>query len=214
MIGRLRGCVVDKQLPCQVLLDVGGIGYEIEMPARTFSEMNPESDQEVILHTHLSVREDAQVLYGFSVRSERQFFRALIRINGVGPKLALGILSHMPVHEFVHCITTDDSAALTKIPGIGKKTAGRLLIEMRDRLSDLDMPSGQGELKDTVVSPRALSSYDKAVQDAVAVLVSLGCQEDEARRLVMTIPDAEALTASELSRQALKSLPEHSGGIK
>jgi len=214
VIGRLRGCVIDKQLPGQILLEVAGVGYEIDVPERTFSEMNPESTQDVVLYTHLSVREDAHVLYGFSSRSERQFFRALIRINGVGPKLALGILSHMPVHEFVHCITTEDSAALTKIPGIGKKTASRLCIEMRDRITEMDIPSGQNSSPTAPSSRAPLSTHAQAVADAVAVLVSLGCQADEARRLVMHIPNANSLTANELSRQALQSLPDQSGGLK
>ena len=134
MIGRLSGEIAHKQAPF-LLLDVNGVGYELEAPMSTFYQL-PAVDSEVILHTHLIVREDAQILCGFATESERRLFRSLIRITGVGAKLALAILSGMSADEFTRCVQDNDAASLTRLPGVGKKTAERLIIEMRDKLAD------------------------------------------------------------------------------
>ena len=130
MIGRLHGEIVYKHPP-RLMLDVGGVGYEIEAPMSTFYAL-PETGAKVTLLTHLAVREDAHVLYGFAREAERELFRALLKISGVGAKMALAILSGMTADEFARCVQSADTAALTRLPGIGKKTAERLIVEMRD----------------------------------------------------------------------------------
>lgn len=132
MIGRLRGIVIEKQPP-EVLLEVGGIGYEVQMPMSCFYEL-PQVGQEAIIFTHFVVREDAQLLYGFNKKSERELFREVIKANGVGPKLGLAILSAMTASQFVRSVELEDVTTLVKIPGVGKKTAERLVVEMKDRL--------------------------------------------------------------------------------
>src|SRR5690606_27720965 len=131
MIGRLRGTLAEKQPPF-LLLDVNGVGYELEVPMTTLYRLPPVGEA-LTLHTHLVVREDAQLLYGFAEKRERELFRELIRLNGVGPKLALALMSGLEVDELVRCVQAQDTAALTKIPGVGKKTAERLLVELKDR---------------------------------------------------------------------------------
>ena len=134
MIGRLRGVIVGKTPP-ELLLDVNGVGYEVQSPMSTFYVL-PDVGQEITIHTHFVVREDAQLLFGFMAESERSLFRTLIKVNGVGPKLALTILSGIEAEQFVYCVQNNDSAALVKLPGVGKKTAERLLVEMRDKFDD------------------------------------------------------------------------------
>jgi holliday junction DNA helicase RuvA len=140
MIGRLRGEIVHKQPPF-LLLEVNGVGYELESPLSTFYDL-PGVGAQVSLYTHLLVREDAQVLYAFAGERERALFRALLKVSGIGAKMALAILSGMSVDEFARCVQTDNSAALVRLPGIGKKTAERLVIEMRDRLERLEFRGG------------------------------------------------------------------------
>ncbi|HLW74285.1 MAG TPA: Holliday junction branch migration protein RuvA, partial [Gammaproteobacteria bacterium] len=159
MIGFLRGLILRKQPP-HLLIDVHGVGYEVEAPMSTFYNL-PEAGAEVTLFTHLVVREDAQVLFAFGSEAERRFFRSLIRVNGVGPKLALTILSGISVDGFVRCVRENDTAALTRLPGIGKKTAERLVVEMRDRLDD-------------VGAPRAAGASAHPRDEALSALVSLG----------------------------------------
>ncbi|HBX37352.1 MAG TPA: Holliday junction branch migration protein RuvA, partial [Pseudohongiella sp.] len=132
MIGRIAGTLIEKKAP-DLLIDVGGVGYEVLAPMSTFYQL-PAPGQGVILHTHLVVREDAHQLYGFAEGRERELFRALIKVNGVGPKVALAILSGVSVSDFVRLIHNNDVTALTRVPGIGKKTAERLVLDMRDRL--------------------------------------------------------------------------------
>ena len=198
MIGQLRGVLLDKRAPW-LLLDVAGVGYEVEAPMTVFYQL-PESGTELVLFTHFVVREDAQLLYGFASRFERELFRALIRVNGVGPKMALAILSGMEAERLVRCIELQDSSTLVKIPGVGKKTAERLLIEMSDRLGKLDgapaMSPGQ----------RPVSLPADAVSDAVAALESLGYRPKDAQAAVARVPDADSLSSEMLIRQALKSL--------
>ncbi|PTB98199.1 Holliday junction branch migration protein RuvA, partial [Marinobacter sp. Z-F4-2] len=139
MIGRLTGLLLEKQPPWMVV-DVHGVGYELEASMNTFVAL-PAPGEQVMLYTHLTIRDDAHLLYGFGREHERALFRALIKVNGVGPKLALAILSGMDEDAFMRCVRDDDSKALTKLPGVGKKTAERLIIEMRDRFPDWEQGS-------------------------------------------------------------------------
>jgi len=179
MIGRLQGILVEKEAG-EVLLDVNGIGYEVELPASALFQL-PEPGMPLLLHTHLVVREDAHHLYGFLELRERSLFRLLIKVNGVGPKLALGLLSSMDSRQFVFCITNNDVAALVKLPGIGRKTAERLVIELRDRLKDWDLESAPY----VKTAPAASSGQPDALQEAEAALVALGYKPQEAARSVM-----------------------------
>ncbi|MCB1756977.1 MAG: Holliday junction branch migration protein RuvA [Gammaproteobacteria bacterium] len=202
MIGRLRGIVLEKAPPF-LLLDVQGVGYEIEAPMSTFYNLPLEKNAEVIIHTHLVIREDAHLLFGFASLSERSLFRTLIKINGVGAKMALAILSGMDSDEFAQCILAEDASALTRLPGVGKKTAERLIVEMRDKLPKFAegpesvVQSGGKKLAPTLAeSPAAQAS---------AALVSLGYKPAEAGRMVSGI-DSEDLTVEEIIRLALKNM--------
>ena len=188
MIGLLRGQILRKHPP-QLLLDVHGVGYEVEAPMSTFYNL-PDAGAEVTLFTHLVVREDAQVLFGFGSEAERRFFRSLIKVNGVGPKLALTILSGISVDGFVRCVQENDTAALTRLPGIGKKTAERLVVEMRDRLDE----AGATEPVDAAAHPR---------DEALSALVSLGYKPQEASHMLRAIKE-NGLTSEELIRRALQ----------
>jgi len=198
MIGRLHGILIEKQPP-QLLLDVSGVGYEISAPMTTFYEL-PETGNEVTLHTHLAVREDAHVLYGFLREQDRLLFRTLIKVSGVGPKLALAILSGMSADEFAGCVRNDDSALLTRLPGVGKKTAERLVVELKDRLKDW-----QGAMLTTAEAStsRGVPASD-ALKDAVSALVSLGYKPQEASRMVSQL-ESDGLASEELIRLALKA---------
>ncbi len=197
MIGRLRGILLGKQPP-QLLLDVGGVGYEISAPMTTFYEL-PETGSEITLHTHLAVREDAHVLYGFLREQDRLLFRTLIKVSGVGPKLALAILSGMSADEFASCVQSGDAASLTRLPGVGKKTAERLVVEMRDRLKDWQSVSPSPN-----ATTRASVSANDAVKDAVSALVSLGYKPQEASRMVNQV-ESEGLASEEMIRLALRA---------
>jgi Holliday junction DNA helicase RuvA len=191
VIGSLRGILAQKSPP-QLLLEVGGVGYELEAPMSTFYGL-PATGSEVRLLTHLVVREDAQVLYGFATEDERRLFRSLLKVSGVGPKIALGILSGTSVDGFRDCVAANDAAALTKIPGVGRKTAERLLVEMRDRLDGLSpaiaTPDGR---------PRPGPQGE-----AFAALVALGYKPAEATRLLEAAAHDGAST-EELIRRALQ----------
>jgi Holliday junction DNA helicase RuvA len=197
MIGRLSGELIEKQPPF-VLIDVAGVGYEVEVPMTTFYQL-PEIGAKVVLQIHMSVREDAQLLFGFWTTQERSLFRTLIKVNGVGAKLALGILSSISGDEFARSVLDNDSATLVKLPGIGKKTAERLIIEMRDRLADWQMSDGTSAsvIKTTV---------NDAHQDAVSALISLGYKPQEASRLVSMVDENENLDSESLIRAALKQV--------
>ena len=202
VIGRLRGIIIEKQPPL-VLLEVGGVGYEVHMPMTCFYEL-PEAGKEAVVFTQFVVREDAQLLYGFNNKQERTLFRELIKTNGVGPKLALAILSGMSAPQFVNAVEREDPAALIKLPGIGKKTAERLIVEMKDRFKGLhgDLFTPAADL--VLTSPGAPASDDDAEQEAVAALVALGYKPQEASRMVSKIakPDASSET---LIREALRA---------
>ena len=202
MIGRLRGTLLEKQPP-QLLLDVAGVGYEVSAPMTTFYEL-PEKGIEVTLHTHLAVREDAHVLYGFLHEQDRALFRSLIKVSGVGPKLALAILSGVSADEFVGRVHAGDSASLTKLPGVGKKTAERLVIEMKDRLKDWQgVTLVSGFAADAVIDPAALDKA--AVKDAISALVSLGYKPQEASRMVSHV-ESDGLSSEEVIRRALRAV--------
>lgn len=200
MIGQIRGIILSKQPP-QIVIDVHGVGYEIDAPMGTFYQL-PEAGREVTLLTHLIIREDAHLLFGFYTKEERQLFRTLLRVNGVGPKLALTILSSAEPQEFVRCVLNNDTAGLVKLPGVGKKTAERLVIEMRDKLSDWYQPAaGEGAILAKSTPP----VRHQALQDAIAALVSLGYKQPEANRIVTKIDDGLA-GSEELIRQALREM--------
>lgn len=198
MIGRLRGTLIHKQPP-YLLVDVHGVGYELEASLSTFQAL-PETGTELELHTHLLVREDGHFLYGFASLPERAMFRHLIRVSGVGAKLALLILSGMTVEQFSRCVREGDSRSLTRLPGVGKKIAERLVVEMRDRVGEL--PSGGGG----VSLPRGggLPSAISPAEEAVSALVALGYKLPEANRMVDRL-DTDGLDSEEIIRQALKS---------
>lgn len=200
MIGRLKGVLLEKQPP-QLLVDVQGVGYELEAPMSTFYQL-PSTGEGVTLHTHMVVREDAQLLYGFFSLSERQLFRNLIRINGVGPKLALTILSGVSADEFTRCVMEGDSKALTSLPGVGKKTAERLIVELRDRLSK-DVKAILPGIESNLTALKSAES--NSVGDAVSALVSLGYRAQEASQMVRAV-DAEGLSTEAIIKAALQSM--------
>ncbi len=188
MIGRLTGILLDKQPP-QILVDVHGLGYEVDVPMSTFYNL-PAVGEKVALHTHFSVREDAQQLYGFLTAKEREVFRTLIRISGVGPKLALSVLSGMNVDELAQAVALQETGRLVKIPGVGKKTAERLLLELKGKLAD--------------ALPTTASGPAHVAHDALNALMALGYSDKEALPALKQLP--EDLSLEESIRQALKLL--------
>jgi len=195
MIGFLRGILVSKTAP-QILLDINGVGYDLTAPMSTIYEL-PETGQQVQLLTHLSIREDAHILYGFLSEQERSLFRSLIRINGVGPKLALAILSGISIADFQRCVYENNIATLVKLPGIGKKTAERLIIEMRDRL-----PAITG-INERHADSTATTSH--TTSEAINALIALGFSEADARRMVSKI-DSDSMNSEAIIRLALQSV--------
>lgn len=200
MIGRLRGVLVEKKAP-NLLVDVNGVGYEVEAPMSTFYEL-PKVGEEVTLFTHLAVREDAHLLFGFIKESDRALFRSLIKVSGVGGKMALAILSGMSSRDFVITVKSNDIASLTRIPGVGKKTAERLIIEMRDRLKEL-LPDAA--TTDTLTSGANDAMPPDEIKDAVSALIALGFKPPEASRMVSGI-NTKGLPSEEIIRQALQSV--------
>ena len=198
MIGQIKGRLIEKNAP-EILVEIGGITYEILVPMSTLYQL-PDLGGMVHLHTHFSVREDAQILYGFFDAGSKRMFRSLVRVNGVGPKLALGILSGMSVDDFVQTVKSNDSDSMVKMPGIGKKTAERLIIEMRDKLSEWDsIDSSSGEAPD----PR--STF---IKDAEIAMVSLGYKPQQAARAITQVlkNNPEIDDSEELIRFSLKSM--------
>ena len=196
MIGFLRGTIIKKQPPL-LLLDVQGVGYEVEAPMTTFYAL-PEEKTEVEIFTHLVVRDDAHLLFGFATEDERHLFRTLIKVNGVGAKMALTILSGIEADEFAACVQNNDSARLTKLPGVGKKTAERLIVEMRDRLDDMPNLTTSESVK--------IAHVDNSdpVNDAVSALIGLGYKPPEASKFVLAVAN-DGMTSEELIREALKN---------
>jgi len=192
MIGSLRGRLTLKQAP-QIVVECGGIGYEVEMPMSTFLDL-PEAGADLFLYTHLVVREDAQILYGFTTTDDRLLFRTLLKVNRVGAKMALGVLSAMTANDFRRCVEYEDTTTLSKIPGVGKKTAERLIIEMRDRIDKI-LPAAAG------AAP--LSAEASARSEAFDALVSLGYKPNEVNKLIGKL-DTDNMSAENIIRQALK----------
>lgn len=204
MIGRLRGILIEKQPPL-VVLDVQGVGYEVEAPINTILAL-PALGDTAVLFTHMVVREDAQLLYGFSDDTERRLFRELIKISGVGPRMALAILSGMDRPQLVRCLLDSDTKALTQLPGVGKKTAERLIIEMRDRLEKwpelkMGVPQGGDMLSALDMQAPDVANEPDHYADAEAALIALGYKPTEAAKMLNGLDVAESTEA--LIKQAL-----------
>jgi len=197
MIGRLTGVLARKEPP-SLLLDVNGVGYELDAPMSTFYDL-PATGDRVTLYTHLVVREDAHLLYGFSRESQRQLFRSLIKVNGVGPRVALAVLSGLSEQELITCLAHEDISRLIKVPGIGRKTAERLVIELRDKVDLAGAPA----------AARPVSVPADPVREAISALIALGYKPVEANRAVSSVPQ-DGLRSDEIIRAALKGL----AGIK
>lgn len=194
MIGRIRGILLEKEPPA-MLVDVAGVGYELEAPMTTFYDL-PATGSEVTLYTHLVVREDAHLLFGFSRASQRSLFRGLLKVSGIGPRVALAVLSGMSEDEFALCVSSEDIARITKVPGIGKKTAERLVIEMRDKV--------QADQQAVVAAGGGEIALDPATE-AVSALIALGYKGNEASRLVRNV-SGDDLSTEDIIRQALKNV--------
>ena len=204
MIGRLRGTLQEKQPP-EILIETAGVGYEVNMPMSCFYEL-PELGEEAVIYTHFVVREDAQLLYGFNTKVERALFREVIKANGVGPKLGLAILSAMTATQFVNSVESSDVSMLVKIPGVGKKTAERLVIEMRDRLKnwhthDLFTPSAAKQDSHTT----AVISTPNAQEEAVSALLALGYKAVQAEKAVKQVT-RDGMKCENIIREALRSM--------
>ena len=196
MIGLLRGILLQKQAP-ELLLDVSGVGYELLASLTTFIDL-PDIDQEVTLYTHLIVREDAHTLFAFSSLEERALFRILLKVNGVGPKMALAIVSGMTANEFAQRVHNNDVAGLTRLPGVGKKTAERLIIEMRDRLPkpDDEQPQIEG-----IAAPASARNLE---EEAIEALLALGYKPTQASKMIAKFSNG-GLSVEEVVRKALKA---------
>jgi Holliday junction DNA helicase RuvA len=197
MIGRLRGVLIEKQAP-EIVIDVNGVGYEVLVPMTTLYNL-PALGQEVSLYTQFIVREDAQQLFGFTDVPSRRLFRDLIKVNGVGPKLALTIMSGIDADEFVRCVHDANTAALVRLPGVGKKTAERLVIEMRDRLKDWSSDSPLFKAQPAAQGGRA------NIAEAEAALVALGYKSQEASKAISAVK-ADYASSEDLIRAALKNM--------
>lgn len=203
MIARLSGKLVEKQPP-HLLVDVQGVGYEVLAPMTTFYAL-PELGANVVLHTHFSVTETSQQLFGFYDKSDRALFRLLIKVNGVGPKMGLAILSGMTTQEVVNCMMEGNVAALVRVPGVGKKTAERLLIEMKDRLKDWDSSSSTATVSVQDALPVVTASA--SIADAESALMALGYKSAEAAKAIARVTkDSNAASSEEIIRLALKSM--------
>lgn len=198
MIGRLTGILLEKQPP-HILLDVQGVGYELDAPMSTFYQL-PALGEQATLHTHMVVREDAQLLYAFSGKRDRELFRELIRLNGVGPKLALALMSGLEVDELIRAVQSQDTSALVRVPGVGKKTAERLLVELKDKFKAWETIPGSS--KPLIVGAAAPASM---AADAVSALIALGYKPQEASKAVAAVEE-EGLSSEELIRRALKGM--------
>lgn len=203
MIGRLRGELLEKE-PSRALIEAAGVGYEVEIPYTTFFRL-PAMGEEVTLHTHLAVREDAHALYGFHGKGERALFRLLIRVSGVGPKLALAILSALEADAFVRIVEDSDTAALVRVPGVGKKTAERLVVEMRDRIRQLEPRGREGDEPVPMEVPGERKEAESPLDEATSALVTLGYRPQEADRALEAIAE-EGMSSQELIRLALRNM--------
>lgn len=195
MIGSLRGLLAHKQAPA-IIVECSGVGYEVETPMSTFLDLPPTGEQ-VFLHTHLLVREDAQILYGFSTEDEKALFRSLLKVSGVGAKMALAVLSTMSVGDFQRCVEYEDATTLVKIPGVGKKTAERLIIDMRDRIDKIQAVAGS----------RPVTIETNARSEAVDALIALGYKPRDVNKLVGDL-EVEGMSAEDIIRKALKQVAQ------
>tara|TARA_B100001094_G_scaffold158807_1_gene153714 strand:- start:1077 stop:1688 length:612 start_codon:yes stop_codon:yes gene_type:complete len=200
VIGQISGKLIGKNPP-EILVEVGGLTYEIQVPMSTIYHL-PDLGKSVRLHTHFVVREDAQILYGFYNGKDKDMFRSLIRVNGVGPKMALGILSSMEVDDFVRTVRSNDVVAMVKMPGIGKKTAERLIIEMRDKLSGWEAADKVNEESDLEISPSTVT------KDAEIAMVNLGYKPQQAAETIAQVlrKNPEIMDSEQLIRLSLKSM--------
>lgn len=204
LIGRLRGCLLEKTAP-EVLIECNGVGYEVTMPMTSIYTL-PEINQEAIVYIHFVVREDAQLLYGFANKTERKLFRLLMKVNGVGPKLGLAILSSMSADQFVSCVIHDDLSTIVKIPGVGKKTAERLLIEMRDRLKDWQLDTHSPEIDNILVPNKIENTFVNDERgDAINALISLGYNQSQADKAVKSVFE-KGMKSENIIRNALKAM--------
>lgn len=205
MIGRLNGTVLEKQPP-DLLLDVQGVGYEIYAPMTTFYKL-PAIGELAVVYTHFAVSENSQQLFGFAEKRDRQLFRTLIKVNGVGPKMAAAILSGMEADDVARCVMEDNVMALTKVPGVGKKTAERLVIELRDKLKDWQVPTLPLSELEAANSPAAAAPSHSLQDDAESALLALGYKPTEASKIVAaTLKQHQVSSREELIRLSLKSL--------
>jgi Holliday junction DNA helicase RuvA len=206
MIGNIRGILLEKQPP-EILIEAGGVGYEVQVPMTSFYQL-PEIGQEVSLCVHFVVREDAQLLFGFANKQERAVFRELIKASGVGPKLALTILSGMNAAQFMQAVSLDDVTGLTKLPGVGKKTAERLVIELRDRLTKLAVaPSNTeafGRVTNLPIENTFLQSND-VKEEALSALVALGYKPAQGSKMINSVYKAD-MRSETLIREALRAM--------
>jgi Holliday junction DNA helicase RuvA len=195
MIGFLRGMVHEKKAP-HMVIDINGVGYDVETPMSSFFNL-PAVGEPVTLRTHLVVREDAHILYGFLTEQERTLFRSLIKVNGVGPKVALGILSGVSVDDFCLWVSDNNVAALVRLPGIGKKTAERLIIDMRDRLPE--QAAGLAAVPSGVVTKKV-----SAMEEAISALIALGYKPQDAEKRARAVASEDA-SSEQIIRSALQS---------
>ncbi|WP_339074215.1 Holliday junction branch migration protein RuvA [Teredinibacter turnerae] len=203
MIGRLTGNLVVKQAP-NLMVDINGVGYDLLAPMSTFYQL-PELDAKVVLHTHFAVSETSQQLFGFIDQQDREFFRMLIKVNGVGPKMAVGIMS-METNDIVRCILEDNLNALVKVPGVGKKTAERLIIEMRDKLKSWQVTPSVDATGSLVALDSAAPSQNAIVAEAESALVALGYKPVEASKAVARVTSDEIARSEDLIRLALRNM--------
>lgn len=202
MIGRIHGILLEKQPP-ELVIDVQGVGYEIMAPMSTFYQL-PAVGVEVVLHTHFSVSENAQQLFGFFSKIDRRLFRQLIKVNGVGPKMALGIMSGMDSDDFVRCVRDNNVSALVKVPGVGKKTAERLVIEMRDRLGEWQQPVATSAGSGVGATPDSASDV---IAEAESALIALGYKPVEASKAINAVcKDRNIERCEDLIRLALRGM--------
>lgn len=195
MIGKLTGVILEKNPP-EILLEVGGIGYEILCPMSSFYAISDE--KQLSLYTHLSIKEDAHTLYGFVSKDEKTLFRELIRVNGIGPKVALAILSHLDIVSLMNAVANEDDILLAKTPGIGKKTAQKLIVELKDRLEKLELSSSNHQ---SIISNSGINSN---IKQASAALQALGFKAKESERMLTVIND-KTLSTEDIIRLALKN---------
>lgn len=202
MIGRLKGVLLEKQPP-HLLVDVQGVGYDVLAPMTTFYQL-PEVGATVVLQIHFAVSETAQQLFGFSSQEDRALFRQLIKVSNVGPKMALGIMSGMDSGEFVQCVMANNLNALVQLPGVGKKTAERLVVEMRDRLRDWSGSSGPAA---TSAVKELAGAQNQVLADAESALIALGYKPTEAAKAINAVLAGQVVERSEeLIRLALRSM--------